>query len=203
MIFPSTLIINPNPKQLETMFSKLGHTLEANNPDILTVSDNTIAAIRQINSFLSKKSYNHQNKIVYIPEIDKFHLEAQNALLKILEEPGTDNYFIITTNQPQKLLPTITSRCTTINTKTKSSSGGEPIFPRSDIKSNLELFDRIIAANPDIKTFLQQQLSFHQLELVKKPSLVQKNIVDKLIKSINLIEANVDPKSALDFFLLS
>lgn len=42
-------------------------------------------------------------------------LEAQNALLKILEEPPEYAVFLLLTDNPNKMLPTIRSRCTALN----------------------------------------------------------------------------------------
>jgi DNA polymerase-3 subunit delta' len=194
MIFPSTLIISTQPQpQVDAILHSLEHQSVTNDPDIFFVEDNNITSIRLIDNFLTKKPYNHKNKIVYIPNIDSFHLEAQNALLKILEEPGDNNYFILTTNHPQKVINTISSRCQIINLSSSSITTTKIFFPDNQLHDDI----------PDIKSFLAEQLTLHQQELINNPSNIQKNNVAKLIKSLKMIDSNVDPKSALDFFLLS
>lgn len=47
---------------------------------------------------------------IIIDDADAMGREAQNALLKLLEEPATNVYFILTSHMPQQLLATITSR---------------------------------------------------------------------------------------------
>ncbi len=72
-----------------------------------------IDKIRQINNFLSTKVPDNQhsiNRIVAIDNADFMSLEAQNALLKNLEEPPVNTLFLLTTSVSNKLLPTIKSR---------------------------------------------------------------------------------------------
>ncbi|MCX6726654.1 MAG: AAA family ATPase [Candidatus Shapirobacteria bacterium] len=194
MIFPTTLIITTSPTDHFTKFClELNNPNDINNPDILRVDDYSIVSIRQISLFLSKTPYAHSSKIVFIPDIDLLHLEAQNALLKMLEEPGDNNYFFLTTSQPQKLIPTILSRCQIINHTTIPTSTEKIVYPNGILRDDI----------PDAKLFLKEQLTIHQKELVKNPTLSEKKIIDRLIRAIAMTEANVDPKSALDYFLLN
>jgi DNA polymerase-3 subunit delta' len=50
-------------------------------------------------------------KIALIRDAQKLTLSAGNALLKTLEEPNGEALFILLTHQPEKILPTIRSRC--------------------------------------------------------------------------------------------
>jgi len=50
-------------------------------------------------------------RITIITDIDTIHERAANAFLKLLEEPGPDTVFILTTSRKDLLLPTILSRC--------------------------------------------------------------------------------------------
>jgi DNA polymerase III subunit delta' len=50
-------------------------------------------------------------KVFIISEADTLTVEAANALLKTLEEPPSHVYFILVTDRPERLLPTIASRC--------------------------------------------------------------------------------------------
>lgn len=49
-------------------------------------------------------------RVAIIQDADAMGGEAQNALLKLLEEPPTDSVLVLTSSQPQSLLPTIRSR---------------------------------------------------------------------------------------------
>lgn len=50
-------------------------------------------------------------QVVILLEADYLRVEAANAFLKVLEEPGQQTIFILTSSRPEKLLPTIVSRC--------------------------------------------------------------------------------------------
>lgn len=75
----------------------------------------TIDKIRDISKFVSTKPFESNNKVVLIKQADLMRTEASNALLKNLEEPKPFVYFILLTDNMNKLLKTIISRCQVIN----------------------------------------------------------------------------------------
>lgn len=75
----------------------------------------TIDKIRDISKFVSTKPFESNNKVVLIKQADLMRMEASNALLKNLEEPKPFVYFILLTDNKNKLLKTIISRCQVIN----------------------------------------------------------------------------------------
>ncbi len=75
----------------------------------------TIDKIRDISKFVSTKPFESNNKVVLIKQADFMRTEASNALLKNLEEPKPFVYFILLTDNKNKLLKTIISRCQVIN----------------------------------------------------------------------------------------
>ncbi len=50
-------------------------------------------------------------KVVILTDAELMRTEAANAFLKLLEEPGPQTVFVLTTSRPDRLLPTIVSRC--------------------------------------------------------------------------------------------
>jgi len=70
-----------------------------------------IEQIRDLKSKLSLSSFLNSYKIAVIEEADRMNEEAQNALLKILEEPTKKTILILITSDYTLLLPTIISRC--------------------------------------------------------------------------------------------
>lgn len=206
-IFPSTLIVShtdPSP-QIVNLLEKLNHQLNPNNPDLKIIdTDWSINEIRTIKNFLSQKPYNHINKIVIIKDAHNLATEAQNALLKILEEPGYNNYLILTTNQPYALLPTIHSRCHLIKTKEITPIKPDQLLITSGIvKTDLTIVDQLGLDKNSALPFLTNQLLLFQQQLVKKPNLQATYLIQKLIRAIQMIKANVDPRSSLDYFFLS
>lgn len=175
-----------------------------NNPDILVINDYTVENIRSINKFLSQKPYSHSSKIVYIPDCHLLNLESQNTLLKNLEEPGVNSYFILTTHRPAALLPTIISRCHRIRlSPAVSPNTDQPISYSGSISEKLLLSETITADKTKILSVVEGQLSIFQKLLIENPDPETAYIIKKIIKSIQMLNANVDPKAAVDFLLLS
>jgi len=69
-----------------------------------------IEQVRDLQSRLSLKSYNNALKVGIIDDAHLMRKDAQNALLKTLEEPKGDTLLILVTSYPEMLLPTIRSR---------------------------------------------------------------------------------------------
>lgn len=71
----------------------------------------SIDAVRSVEPFLALRAAEGETKLVIIDEADRLPEEAANAFLKTLEEPPPQTLIILITALPQKLLPTILSRC--------------------------------------------------------------------------------------------
>ncbi len=70
-----------------------------------------INSIREIRKESSLTAFEGGKKVFIIIEAENLSDESANALLKTLEEPQEDTLLILTTSQPDNLLPTIISRC--------------------------------------------------------------------------------------------
>lgn len=97
--------------------------LSKNQPDIIYVSHekpNTISVddIRaQVNNDVAIKPYSSKYKVYIINEAEKMTPQAQNAILKTLEEPPAYAVILLLVSNMNSLLPTILSRCVTLNMK--------------------------------------------------------------------------------------
>ncbi|OFW61875.1 MAG: hypothetical protein A2133_02690 [Actinobacteria bacterium RBG_16_64_13] len=89
--------------------------LEGLHPDVEIVSPegNFIRKedITEINLHAVYRPYEARAKVYVFLEADNFNIEAANAFLKTLEEPPAHVHFILVTDRPERLLPTIVSRC--------------------------------------------------------------------------------------------
>lgn len=96
---------------------------DRNNPDIIYVKHdkpNTISVddIRtQLNNNIVIKPYSNQYKIYIVDEAEKMNQQAQNALLKTIEEPPAYAVIMLLTTNADSFLQTIRSRCITLNLK--------------------------------------------------------------------------------------
>ena len=89
--------------------------LEGNHPDVITVTDPehknvAVKIVRSMREDMFVRPNESDYKIYIFPQ--ELGIEGQNALLKILEEPPAYGVFILLTDNPEKLLPTVRSRCT-------------------------------------------------------------------------------------------
>lgn len=96
---------------------------EHNQPDIIYVSHEkpniiSVDDIRhQLNNDIVIKPYSSRYKIYIVDEAEKMNVQAQNALLKTIEEPPAYGIILLLTTNADAFLPTILSRCITLNLK--------------------------------------------------------------------------------------
>lgn len=111
-------------------------------PDLQVISSETsikIAQVREMISSLAVKPLSGEKRIIIIDDAATMTVEAQNSLLKSLEEPFSYNLFILLTQTPEVLLPTIRSRCQIYHFK--------PLKP------------------PEVAAILQKETSFSETEI--------------------------------------
>lgn len=118
-----------NPDQSLGMYEPCGqcHSCRqmetCNQPDVIVVSHEKPGSIGvedirgQLNSTVDIKPYSSPYKIYIMNEAEKMTVQAQNALLKTLEEPPEYAIILLLTTNVESLLPTILSRCVVLNMK--------------------------------------------------------------------------------------
>ena len=89
--------------------------LSGAHPDLITVTDPdhknvAVKIVRQVREDMFIRPNEADRKIYVFPQ--ELGIEGQNVLLKILEEPPSYGVFLLLTDNPEKLLPTVRSRCT-------------------------------------------------------------------------------------------
>lgn len=99
----------------------LSHT----HPDVITVDDPEkkivpVDLIRNARADMYVQPNEGDRKIYIFPRAQDMEAPGQNALLKILEEPPAYGVFILLTDNPEKLLPTVRSRCTGLTMRSLS-----------------------------------------------------------------------------------
>ncbi|MBR2037322.1 MAG: DNA polymerase III subunit delta' [Lachnospiraceae bacterium] len=97
--------------------------LNRNQPDIIYVQHEKPGIIsvdeirKQVNNDIAIKPYSSERKIYIIDEAEKMNVQAQNALLKTLEEPPAYATIMLLTTNLEAMLQTIRSRCVTLTMK--------------------------------------------------------------------------------------
>lgn len=90
--------------------------MEGLHPDYITVDDPEkktvpVALIRQMREDMFVRPNEGEKKVYLFPRAQDMGLPGQNALLKLLEEPPAYGVFLLLTDNPEKMLPTVRSRC--------------------------------------------------------------------------------------------
>tara|TARA_B100000767_G_scaffold269700_1_gene291921 strand:+ start:344 stop:1282 length:939 start_codon:yes stop_codon:yes gene_type:complete len=72
-----------------------------------------VSQIREMISYTNKSAFNNMARLILIDNIENLNKNSVNALLKIIEEPNENIFFILINNSEKKILPTLKSRCLT------------------------------------------------------------------------------------------
>ena len=140
------------------------------SPDVIEIdaaSNNGVDEIRELRDKVNFLPSGTKYKVYIIDEVHMLSTAAFNALLKTLEEPPAHAIFILATTEPNKVLPTIISRCQRYDFKSLTN---EEIYTRLEAVCNKEgikyeknaLMSIAIAADGgmrDALSFLDQAIS--------------------------------------------
>jgi DNA polymerase III delta prime subunit len=114
----SLLIISQN-KQTREAYAHTFCKEHAIDPfDITTFQPETSLGIEEVRELQKKtylKPFKSHDKAIIIFDAQRATIEAQNALLKLLEEPPAHTYILLTANATRDFLPTVLSRCQIIS----------------------------------------------------------------------------------------
>lgn len=179
-----------------------------------------ISQVREVQNFLSYKSYYGSFKAVIVEGAESMNQEAQNCFLKTLEEPKGKTLLILVCAKPDMLLPTIYSRCQIIK-----FFGRPKLDPQKIEQENKILQDvlKVIGRDLSEKFKYAKSLDFQEQSLSAMLVALQKYFrlrlleavssdlpISKLKKDIELIEdisnkvssTNANPKLALEVLLM-
>lgn len=179
----NTVIPDSDKKQLQTLGNKIADFI--NKPEYTSTELEEIEKCSAffltfyknknipVNTFRNMLNWSYMTmpegkKVVIIDDIDQLEQSSENVLLKRLEEPSDNLYFILLAENSNRVLQTIRSRCRTYYFK------GLSIETKNDILRNVYLQN-----NPDAYSSLYEY--FHQ-----KDPVLPKNLKPKVDKLINL-----------------
>ncbi len=131
-------------------------------------------------------------KVFLIKDFDNSTPEAQNKLLKVLEEPNKNVYFVLTTSNLEKVLPTIKSRCSKIKVQPFSNEEIEQVVKNKDI--NMSKVLKRLGNNYLGKVLhLDQKKNFEQIfTLAKNIVCEMKSSKDVIFFSKQIIDVKED-----------
>lgn len=175
-----------------------------NNPDFLYIEPDgnsvKIEQIRYIQRKIQEKPIISNKKVYIINDADKMTIEAQNCLLKTLEEPPEYSTIILIGSNENMFLSTIKSRCMIIHFSKiedeKIRKYLEEKYELKDISTNmLEIFQGSIGKAILLKDKKEQ---YEKIELIIK-SISQKSIIDILNMSEILYKSKEEIFDILEY----
>ena len=227
MISHAYMFEGPSGVGKNTMARELAATLLEmenlfNSPDYIEITPDgnsiKIAQIRKLQSDILVKPYKSY-KIYVIDEAQKMTVEAQNALLKTLEEPPKYAIIILITNNKESLLDTIKSRCEIIKftpiplvevadylTQTgvdKNRASLLANFSRGSMQKAIELSESedFHIMRDEVQKYVETFLTGSMLDIMDIQNSIEKykdnitNVLDLIVnyfRDIMMVKENVD-----------
>lgn len=153
------------------------------NPDILIIEKEAekreinVDKIRGIKDFVHQTAAISKDKFIIIDSACELNKSASNALLKILEEPQSNNFLILISHNLHRVLPTIRSRCQVVKISDLSRADFSKI-----VKEDADFLSEICDNSPALALELGAELSrFYALFL---RSILNKKLSDELLKKV-------------------
>jgi DNA polymerase III subunit delta' len=182
--------INKENHSYKTVLNK--SNLNLFHVDVITEKKNIdIHQIRELILNLNKSSFNKKPRFVLIDNIEFLNVNSINALLKILEEPTFNVYFILINNN-KNVLPTLTSRC--LNYKIFLSHNESLVVANKllngkvDELINNDLIDYYITPGNIYNLFKFAQINKYDLSNLKLKEFIQIIIKNNHYKKDTLIK---------------
>lgn len=175
-----------------------------------------IDAVRELTHALSRKPHQRKKKLALILEAQFLTEEAQNALLKTLEEPPGETQILLSVKSTRSLLPTIISRCELIPLRGEDQK--HPV-PEEIKKEFLDLLQKSAGARLEWGEEKKEEISsrkeaekllaawiliLRSFLFKEKTALRTKKHLKLGLKYLNLLQkTNVSPRLIIENFLLS
>lgn len=160
-----------------------------------------IEEVRKAQNFLTLTvpGNNTFKRVVIIEYIDKLGHEAQNALLKTLEEPPTDTVIVVTFQRETDILPTINSRLQTVSVLPVDQSAAKGMFSSKDATEFTKAF-YLSGGQMGLLHALLDNESEHPLQqaIVLAKSVISESRYKRLAMVDSLVKNSVSPQLMLD-----
>jgi len=142
---------------------------EGIHPDLMTllpegVGQIRVERVREALSFAAGRPYEGERRVIRIPAAERLGLEAGNALLKSLEEPGDRVRWILSTTRPEALLPTIRSRATVASLPAPGLAERESFWRERGFSED-EARDLVLAVDETEENPAERLKEFRELRL--------------------------------------
>ena len=198
---PPNLLITGLPgagKYSVAMHLAMDNGLISDSSNILSFSEKpiTIDNVREIISFAKlKASY---KRFVIIEHAESMTIEAQNALLKIMEEPPENFFILATSTHKEFMLPTVLSRMHELPILTPQVSQALQFFKDSAGEAQVRTLYLISNGQPGLMTSLLDNNDHYMYEYIDlAKTILKNNAYERLKTSEQLIKNKTDIPSLL------
>ena len=172
-----------------------------------------IETIKLLQKKLFLKPLKSKNKLLVIEDAQLLTPEAQNALLKVLEEPPEHTYIILGTETKEALLPTILSRCQIIELEEERKQLSEKsieeltlfikALPELTLAERLSHAEKLAKDKDKAITWVENLIIVLRDNLIQSYSLETAESIKKLQSLHTLLKTtNVNPRFAIEHTLL-
>ncbi|MDP3962630.1 MAG: hypothetical protein Q8Q03_02070 [bacterium] len=202
-------LVNVKSDQILVTLEKEHKIAVRGNPDFFheKYETFTIDESRRIKEIHSSKSFAEDSKRIFIIECKSMTVQAQNALLKIFEEPNQNSYFFILAPSSGFLLPTLKSRLQIIEGEKEEDLSEAKKFLKLSMKEKITFVDDIAKKISDEELEKSYAIEF----LGALESAVAENGVEKNKKALRAIlkardymqDRSPSVKQLLEFVALS
>lgn len=181
-----------------------------NHPDLLKLEEDKlgVAEAKKIREHLSLKPFSGNKSAVIVYQADQFSADAQNSLLKTLEEPPLTAIIILGTSSEEQILPTIISRCEIINLDNQLAPFNLDEKQINRIKQLLITSKKeriqIIEKLDDREAFLKELIVYFRQQLLDETTASQNivNFIKDLIEAERWAKQNVNIRAILEYLML-
>ncbi len=177
--------------------------LRTNHPDLLYFPPDSKLGIEQakkIKEHFSLKPYSAKGMVVVLEDASALTIEAQNALLKTLEEPPQNAILILAASSDASFLPTILSRCQKIILEGEKPliGSGEDIekLLKLSVAARFEYIEQLKGR----KEFLQALVIYFRQKMLDQPK--DKELVKELLLAEEWAAQNVNIRAILEYLML-
>jgi len=137
------------------------------HPDVFQVEAEGVGIrvdrVREALVFGAGRPYEAARRVAIVSRAELLGLEAGNALLKALEEPGRHLHWILTTTRPEALLPTILSRCATAPIPSLSRGQRRAVWRERGFSA--EDAEDLVLAEPKMEDAAESLESYRKIRL--------------------------------------
>lgn len=201
------LLISPSVKTgIEEIEKSLDSAqISHNHPDLLYFKAGEklgIEQARKIKEHFSLKPYSAKGRVVVLEDASLITVEAQNALLKTLEEPPPDAILILAAPSDANFLPTILSRCQIIRLQASGNREQKTEDIEKLLTSSIEDRFEYIEKLKDKDDFLHSLVNYFHEDLNVHPGGANIKFIKELLQAEQWAKQNVNIRAILEYLML-